>query len=190
MSFYFYLKRNTRTFITQPTRNIGHGMHSKHVQTSRLFKVLQVISLIHLLACHNILRTPKTRRAKFVLRHTDRVQGAVHYRELVVAAEAICIDRCVADDPCKSVNAHAVDSSTVICQLVDKDITDNRDYPERPGWRHFDTGRSRVTRIRTLDGQFCIAPDKNCGVAWVWSWIYVYSVTDPTGTSKHGYRLL
>ena len=150
-------------------------MYSRKVRSftiSRLLRVLQVMTLIHLLTCHNILRTPSTRRAKFILRYTGRVQGATHYRELVVAEEAICIDRCVADDPCKSINAHSVDSSTVICQLVDKDITDNRDFPERAGWRHFDTGRSRLTRIQTLDGSLCWATYEGCNFARTFIYLY------------------
>jgi len=153
---------------------------AKRPTNNHIFKVLQTIALIHLITCHNILRMSHTRRARFVLRHTGRVQGATHYRELVVADEAVCIDKCVADDPCKSINAHTVNSSAVICQLVDKDITDNSDYAERPEWRHFDTGRSTLTRIRTKNGWFCLAPPQACDFEW--DYIHVYHITSATGT--------
>ena len=98
---------------------------------------------------HNILRLEDTRLAKFVLRHTDRVHVTPHYKEFYILDEAACVDRCVTETECKSVNFYKNDADLEKskCQLVDEDIDDKNEYVDRAGWRHLDTGTYQLPHI-------------------------------------------
>ena len=102
---------------------------------------------------HNILRLSDERSAKFILRHDGKVPSLQPYLAFNATCVEICMDRCVAKPPCKSVNYHK-DWQT--CQLVDYDITDGKDYVTKQGWMHYDTGRSRLTRIVDNTQNFCL----------------------------------
>ncbi|XP_066917554.1 uncharacterized protein [Clytia hemisphaerica] len=132
---------------------------------AKKMKFLQVflnLFIFRLSICHNILRWSDIRIAKFVLRHTDKVRAQTPYREFTIFDEAACIDRCVEDGsaPCKSVNffRNETDVNQSICQLLSADITDTNEYTNKPGWRHFDTGKTRLTRLMHSDG-YCFVPN-------------------------------
>ena len=123
-------------------------------------KFLYLFLYIHLCWSHNILRIGNQRLAKFQRRHEGKVQAAAHYKEFPVGDLIICMDRCVADNPCKSFNFYNAqnDQEQNVCQLVSSDITDGNNYVERLNWDHYDTGRSKLTRLRHRDNNYCYVP--------------------------------
>ena len=86
------------------------------------------------------------------------------------------MDRCVAKPPCKSVNYHK-DWQT--CQLVDYDITDGKDYVTKQGWMHYDTGRSRLTRIVDKTQNYCLTiySSNPCNPGSSWYYVKYRSMT-------------
>lgn len=105
--------------------------------------LFQFFFYLDIISAHNILRLEDTRLAKFILRHTDKVHVTSHYKEFYTQEEAACVDRCVTETECKSVNFYKdeTDLEKSKCQLVDEDIDDQNEYVTRAGWRHLDTGR-------------------------------------------------
>ncbi|XP_066921298.1 uncharacterized protein [Clytia hemisphaerica] len=121
--------------------------------------LFQLFFYLDIISAHNILRLEDTRLAKFILRHTDKVHVTSHYKEFYTQEEAACVDRCVTETECKSVNFYKdeTDLEKSKCQLVDEDIDDQNEYVTRAGWRHLDTGKSSITRLKHPDG-YCYAP--------------------------------
>ena len=116
---------------------------------------------------HNILRLSDVRQAKFVLRHLNKIHAVASYKQLAVASVQNCLDECVTDTICKSVNfmpnQTSVDDKKTkdhSCELVDKDLTDDYEYVDKPGWKHYDTGRSTLTRIIHYSTGMCIFPEQ------------------------------
>ena len=88
-----------------------------------------------------------------------------HFSQFNVSTTEVCMDQCVATPPCKSVN-HNEDLG--LCQLVNYDITDGKDYtPKEGGWMNYDTGRSRLTRLFSSSGSYCLLPQNTnpCGIS-------------------------
>lgn len=123
-----------------------------------MFKTVQLSFYIYLVACHNIVRLPTVRKGEFEVRHVDKVQSKPHYLELKLESIQVCVDKCVADSQCKSVNFFSTGSLDT-CQLVAYDITDNNNYTNRTGWKHYDTGRTKVTRLRERASGYCYIPE-------------------------------
>ncbi|XP_066930426.1 uncharacterized protein [Clytia hemisphaerica] len=121
--------------------------------------LFQLFFYLDIISAHNILRLEDTRLAKFILRHTDKVHVTSHYKEFYTQEEAACVDRCVTETECKSVSFYKdeTDLEKSKCQLVDEDIDDQNEYVTRAGWRHLDTGKSSITRLKHPDG-YCYAP--------------------------------
>lgn len=121
-------------------------------KTLQWFYYLQAVSIF----AHNIIRLKETRQARFVLRHVDRVHAMAHFSELTVYSEQVCADKCVAHSSCKSFNYYDVpDTDDNTCQLVAEDLTDRYEYVARAGWKHFDTGRSMLTRLEQDSTGYC-----------------------------------
>ena len=140
--------------------------------------------------CHNILRLSDTRVAKFVLRHADKVHAQQPYKEFVILDEAACIDRCVTDgaNDCKSINFYknSTDVESSICQLINKDITDSNEYTDKTGWRHFDTGRSRITRL-IINNQYCYVPSTTSQCDFTTATVELQSLTSTKCNSIGAY---
>ena len=133
-------------------------------------KTFKTVLLCYLhLTCvltHNILRLPNVRQAKFVLRHIDKVHATASYKQLMVASVQNCLDECVTDTSCKSTNFMKNQTSTDdlktkdhYCELVAQDLTDKSEYVDKPGWKHYDTGRSMLTRIIHTYTGYCFYPE-------------------------------
>ncbi|XP_066916415.1 uncharacterized protein [Clytia hemisphaerica] len=122
------------------------------MKRARIFSLLMVLK-IHLINAHNILRLADQRSAKFLLRHDGKVPNREPYIEFKTDSVEVCMDRCVAGAPCKSINYN---STLQTCQHIDYDINDGKDYGTKPGWQHYDTGKTQLTRI--LDGtqNYCV----------------------------------
>ncbi|XP_066920882.1 uncharacterized protein [Clytia hemisphaerica] len=122
--------------------------------------IYQFVLCVNLTIAHNILRIDDTRIAKFVLRHEDKVHVTPHYKELNIEEEAACVDRCVTETQCKSVNFYKndTDAEESKCQLVAEDIDDLNEYMDRVGWRHLDTGKTSITRLKHPNG-YCWVPE-------------------------------
>ena len=147
----------------------GKILESTEVSRMMLVKYFQFLSYAYFVACHNILRTPTLRLARFELRHVDRVQSKPHFLEYKVKSIESCVNVCTAKPQCKSVNFFSNSSDAEIldiCQLVGDDVTDNNDYIARPGWKHYDTGRTKVTRLRQKTTGECYVPaNQGCGLS-------------------------
>ena len=155
-----------------------------------MLKYFQIISYIYLVTCHNILRLPTVRQGRFELRHQNKVQSKDHYRELKVKTVEVCVDRCVADSQCKSVNFFSTGNDDAIldfCQLVAYDVTDNSNYVDRTGWNHYDTGRTKVTRIKNRYTGECYVPDSSSGCALSSSYIIPVPSSDSRCNSLEAY---
>ncbi|XP_066930686.1 uncharacterized protein [Clytia hemisphaerica] len=134
-----------------------------------------ILAYLHLSAVftHNIIRSPSDgyNQARFVLRHINKVHATAHYSQSNVTCIAKCVDKCVTDTNCKSVNFFLnQDSDTLpddICQLVSSDLTDKYEYTEKPGWKHYDTGRSVLTRITVPAGSGCMFPESGSDCSYV-----------------------
>ena len=110
----------------------------------------------HVVYGDNILRLADQRYGKFVLRREGMVPDKTPHFQFNTTQMAVCVDKCVAKPPCKSVNFN---KDLGQCQLVDYDIADGKNYVSKTGWENYDTGRSSLTRIQTSNGQYCMVPD-------------------------------
>lgn len=136
---------------------------------------------------HNILRLPNVRQAKFVLRHVDQVHAEASFQQIAVASVQNCLDECVTHSSCKSINYfHNETAPSDLatkhhpCELVAQDLTDRSDYVGKPGWKHYDTGRTRLTRILHYQTGYCYFPVNfgSCDVPTVDSSIVLRSGVD------------
>ena len=116
-------------------------------------KIYFSLTYIYIALSHNIRRATYEKFGKFVLRRNNTVPSKEPFMEFGSDSIEICMDRCVAKPPCASVNFN---SDLNICQLVDYDINIGRNYTEKNGWLHFDTGRTRLTNILDYTKQYCL----------------------------------
>lgn len=137
---------------------------------------------LHLTAVitHNILRLPNIRQAKFVLRHINKIHATASYKQFMVASVQNCLNDCVSDTSCKSTNfmknLTSVDDKKTkdhYCELVAEDLTDKSEYVDKPGWKHYDTGRTVLTRIIHQYSGHCFYPEGygSCDTTAVDSWV-------------------
>ncbi|XP_066925352.1 uncharacterized protein [Clytia hemisphaerica] len=122
-----------------------------------MFNLHKYFSLIlatsSLTYAHNILRLNELRSAKFILQQNGMVPTKQPYLEFKTDSVEICMDRCVAETPCKSINYNDVTSE---CQHVDYDVNDGREYINKTGFKHYDTGITQLTRILTISQTYCV----------------------------------
>uniref|UniRef100_A0A7M5X5U8 Apple domain-containing protein n=2 Tax=Clytia hemisphaerica TaxID=252671 RepID=A0A7M5X5U8_9CNID len=150
----------------------------------RVFYALAYSYTIH---AHNIVRLADQRFAKFILRHNGKVPAKQPYFIFSSDSLEVCFDRCVAETPCKSINYNDVIKE---CQHVDYDINDGRDYVIKPGFRHYDTGITSVTRILDVNRNYCITSTGsdpcNFGTP-TFVYLYYKPISNPSCTGIEAY---
>ena len=107
----------------------------------------------------NILRTPKKNYAKFILKHANKVHATAPYKSMTVRNLFICLDACTYETSCKSANYKDVGVvHQNLCQLVANDRNDSPNYVDSPGWGHYDTGKTTLTKFLTVYYNLCVVP--------------------------------
>ena len=109
----------------------------------------------------NILRTPTKNYAKFILKHANKVHATAPYKSMTVRNLFICLDACTYETSCKSANYKDVGVvHQNLCQLVSNDRNDSPNYVDSPGWGHYDTGKTTLTKFETKPMyNLCVVPD-------------------------------
>eukprot|EP00111_Clytia_hemisphaerica_P023124 TCONS_00068018-protein len=100
----------------------------------------------------NIIRMSDQNQATFVLKHRGKRPAQAPYKNITAEEVFDCADACTYDTRCKSINfvEDASDDDENVeenCQLVEYDRNDVNEYVDAPNVKHFDTGRSTLTRI-------------------------------------------
>ncbi|XP_066926075.1 uncharacterized protein [Clytia hemisphaerica] len=108
----------------------------------------------------NILRLPKYNKAKFILKHNNKAHATSPYKTEPVRNLYKCLDKCTYDTQCKSVNFDERNPNSTQCQYVAQDRNDLDSYVDAPGIRHYDTGRTTLTKwVMTSYTSFCVVPE-------------------------------
>ena len=108
----------------------------------------------------NILRLSKYNKAKFILKHNNKAHATAPYKTEPVRNLYKCLDKCTYDTQCKSVNFDERDPNNAQCQYVAQDRNDLDSYVDATGIRHYDTGRTTLTKwIMKQYSSFCVVPD-------------------------------
>lgn len=109
----------------------------------------------------NIIRLNDQNQATFVLKHNGKRHARPPYKNVTAEAVFDCADACTYDTRCKSIN-FVGDVDDVVeenCQLVEYDRNDVDEYVDDANVKHFDTGRSTLTKIiPSLNQNGCLIP--------------------------------
>ena len=125
------------------------------ILTGRIFITLYLLSTNTLAS--NILRLPSTNHANFIWKEVDKKHATAPYKTVTTRTTFDCLDVCTFENSCKSVNVNEA-SDPHECQLVADDRNTVDSYVSAPGFKHFDTGKTTLTRFRNAFWASCIVP--------------------------------
>ena len=146
-----------KVFVTNENNNNNNNNNNMGWKIEHTFIFFLLITRTY---TTNILRTPKKNYAKFILKHANKVHATAPYKSMTVRNLFICLDACTYETSCKSVNYK--DTGVVLqnmCQLVANDRNDSPNYVDSPGWEHYDTGKTTLTKFLTVHYSLCVVPN-------------------------------
>eukprot|EP00111_Clytia_hemisphaerica_P008933 TCONS_00026120-protein len=110
----------------------------------------------------NILRLKEVNNGNFILKEEDKKHATAPYKTFTVQDTVHCMDKCTDDTGCKSVNVDE-NQSPLECQLVANDRNDVDSYVDATGFKHYDTGETKLSTFVNPNFPGCIVPrSHNC----------------------------
>ena len=108
----------------------------------------------------NILRRDGFNQATFVLKDVDKKQFYSPYSITTVDETYQCLDICTDHASCKSVNINE-NTTPLGCELVSRDRNSYNYYTNAPGYKHYDTGKTTLSRwvTRGYGMGRCLVPE-------------------------------
>lgn len=93
----------------------------------------------------NILRYTDYNQATFILKETGKKHATAPFSTTTVQEAYECLDTCTDHSSCKSVNINE-NTSPLGCELVNNDRNSLDSYVDAPGYKHYDTGKTTLSR--------------------------------------------